>query len=246
MREGRATIKLNTQQVQLLISNSPPEHLAIFLKHLTIKVLARGLCQGSKHHISGSPSSQFTKISPVSTKDLTKARQLADKENTVVTPKRDAPLSRKPTKRKLGEIQPNAVTPSDHTRGNEPPAKKSLLLGGANSILSEEQTNVINLVRAGHNVFFTGSAGTGKSFLLRRIIGMLPPDSTYPTASTGAAACVIGGTTLHSFAGIGTGQHRKTSHTYILYVHVRDVHVRGCGLHNMPWAQNGHPCNVLV
>lgn len=51
-----------------------------------------------------------------------------------------------------------------------------------------------------------GSAGTGKSFLLKRIIATLPPDVTISTASTGVAACHIGGVTLHSFAGIGNGE----------------------------------------
>ena len=63
--------------------------------------------------------------------------------------------------------------------------------------LIPEQMVVINAIRAGNSVFFTGSAGTGKSYLLKRLITMLPPQSTFITASTGAAACHIGGTTLH-------------------------------------------------
>ncbi|KAM6327158.1 ATP-dependent DNA helicase PIF1 [Podargus strigoides] len=72
--------------------------------------------------------------------------------------------------------------------------------------LSAEQEAVLGAVRSGKSIFFTGCAGTGKSFLLKKIVGSLPPKSTYPTASTGVAACHIGGTTLHAFAGIGSGK----------------------------------------
>ncbi|OXG73905.1 ATP-dependent DNA helicase PIF1 [Cryptococcus neoformans MW-RSA36] len=76
--------------------------------------------------------------------------------------------------------------------------------------LSEEQQKVLTLViQQQKNVFFTGSAGTGKSVLLREIIHGLRnkyaknPDAVAVTASTGIAACNIGGVTLHSFGGVG-------------------------------------------
>jgi ATP-dependent DNA helicase PIF1 len=79
--------------------------------------------------------------------------------------------------------------------------------------LSEEQEKVRDLVvNKGKSVFFTGSAGTGKSVLMRTIISDLrkkfirEPDRLAVTASTGLAACNIGGVTLHSFAGIGLGK----------------------------------------
>lgn len=83
----------------------------------------------------------------------------------------------------------------------------------ARVFLSEEQQHVLDLVvESKKSVFFTGSAGTGKSVLLREIIATLrkkyvrEPDRVAVTASTGLAACNIGGVTLHSFAGIGLGK----------------------------------------
>lgn len=79
--------------------------------------------------------------------------------------------------------------------------------------LSDEQSRVLDLVvNNGKSVFFTGSAGTGKSVLMRAIISELKkkyirePDKVAVTASTGLAACNIGGVTLHSFGGIGLGK----------------------------------------
>ena len=76
--------------------------------------------------------------------------------------------------------------------------------------LSEEQNSVIELARLGYNIFYTGSAGTGKSLLLKSLIKALRKQhsegSVAVTASTGLAACNIGGMTLHSFAGIGLGK----------------------------------------
>ncbi|XDG00424.1 hypothetical protein ABKA04_000039 [Annulohypoxylon sp. FPYF3050] len=79
--------------------------------------------------------------------------------------------------------------------------------------LSTEQQHVIELViQKKQSVFFTGPAGTGKSVLMRAIIQELKrkwardPERLSVTASTGLAACNIGGMTLHSFAGIGLGK----------------------------------------
>lgn len=80
-------------------------------------------------------------------------------------------------------------------------------------MLSNEQRKVLDLVVDGQkSVFFTGSAGTGKSVLLREIIRVLrdrhkrETDRVAVTASTGLAACNVGGVTLHSFASIGLGK----------------------------------------
>ncbi|VDM72543.1 unnamed protein product [Strongylus vulgaris] len=52
--------------------------------------------------------------------------------------------------------------------------------------LSDEQRAVVRCVlQSRQNVFFTGSAGTGKSVVLRRIIEMLPAKTTFVTAATG-------------------------------------------------------------
>ncbi|KAI6779024.1 ATP-dependent DNA helicase-like protein [Emericellopsis cladophorae] len=92
--------------------------------------------------------------------------------------------------------------------------------GGAKTTafsLSKEQRNVLDMVvNKGQSVFFTGAAGTGKSVLMRAIIEELKKkyakdtERVAVTASTGLAACNIGGITLHSFSGIGLGKEEPT------------------------------------
>lgn len=68
------------------------------------------------------------------------------------------------------------------------------------------------LLEGNGNVFLTGVAGSGKSFLLNRLcIGK--DRKTHPiVASTGAAAVLVRGVTFHSFFGLGImeGGHQKT------------------------------------
>lgn len=106
-------------------------------------------------------------------------------------------------------IKTNEVTPE----GLKEAVAKKRKINISRIFLSEEQQHVLSLV-VDHkrSVFFTGSAGTGKSVLLREIISALrrkyirETDRVAVTASTGLAACNVGGVTLHSFAGIGLGK----------------------------------------
>lgn len=90
---------------------------------------------------------------------------------------------------------------------------KSLAQRLPETFLSDEQRAVVKAVMdEGKSVFFTGSAGTGKSVLMRAIIAQLrhkyrtEPDRVAITASTGLASCILEGQTLHSWAGIGLGK----------------------------------------
>ncbi len=75
------------------------------------------------------------------------------------------------------------------------------------NLLNEEQKYALKCVSEGKNILLTGSAGTGKSYTIKYIIEYLNnANKKYAiTASTGTAAVIIGGQTLHSFLGLGLG-----------------------------------------
>ena len=65
----------------------------------------------------------------------------------------------------------------------------------------KQYKRIKDLIEQGKNVFITGGAGTGKSFILQKL-KQIYKDDFYLTAFTGIAAANIGGVTLHSFCGI--------------------------------------------
>ena len=69
--------------------------------------------------------------------------------------------------------------------------------------LMPEQQRVIDKVMSGENVFFTGSAGTGKSTIMRHLIRVLKSKGKKVDiiAPTGRAALAVGGTTDFIYAG---------------------------------------------
>lgn len=67
------------------------------------------------------------------------------------------------------------------------------------------QGEALEILKMGHNVFLTGPAGSGKTFVLNKYVKYLrQKGAKYGiTASTGIAATHIGGVTIHSWSGLG-------------------------------------------
>ncbi|GAB0174292.1 MAG: AAA family ATPase [Candidatus Altimarinota bacterium] len=67
------------------------------------------------------------------------------------------------------------------------------------------QEEVFDILTMGYNVFLTGAAGSGKTFLVNRFIRHCHEHGigVAVTASTGIAATHIGGMTIHSWSGMG-------------------------------------------
>ena len=67
------------------------------------------------------------------------------------------------------------------------------------------QNSTLNILKTGNNVFITGSAGTGKTYLLNQYIFYLKSRKIIPTvvAPTGIAASHLQGQTIHSFFSLG-------------------------------------------
>ena len=80
----------------------------------------------------------------------------------------------------------------------------------ATDLGAEQAAAAARAIQSGENLFITGAAGCGKSYLMRYIIQEVKKlrgeRAVAVTAPTGIAAVNIGGVTIHSFAGIGLGR----------------------------------------
>lgn len=63
--------------------------------------------------------------------------------------------------------------------------------------LTADQRRALSVLESGHNVFLSGEAGTGKSFVLNEYIKRNNSKNVIVCAPTGIAAINIGGSTLH-------------------------------------------------
>lgn len=222
VKEGKLTINFKDSRTKLFLSNAPPHLMIVFLKTLAAK-LAKQKSQAKvslRTKLSSELGNVTESVSPVTVKDVENMRLNEAGGKGLLkcrgyTPKMASPLTAgKALKRKRiveeGKENLNASCASPRLSTGPTPKRQASLSSRrprerAAHVMTNEQKYVLDAVTSGKNVFFTGGAGTGKSFLVNKIIGILPPDTTFVTASTGVAAYQIGGTTLHSFAGIGSG-----------------------------------------
>lgn len=194
MSEGKASIKFNQDRCMLFLSNAPPGLLMNFLRTLFVKMTSNGdnpnnpnndkLKKNIRAHMLSEQPSKFEDISPVTNAEIARAQKLAGvSKSSTTTPS-------PPNKKRRFE----RVAPGDEQKGqpNKKVFQPSPLSLEPAAKLNDEQNQVLKACLDGKNIFFTGSAGTGKSFLLKKIISVLPPDGTIATASTGVAACLIG------------------------------------------------------
>ncbi|XP_065662968.1 ATP-dependent DNA helicase PIF1-like [Hydra vulgaris] len=73
-------------------------------------------------------------------------------------------------------------------------------------MLSLQQQKALQWLDKGKNFFITGGAGCGKSYIVKEIAQSIQIYKTiHITASTGKAAHLLNGVTIHAFAGIETG-----------------------------------------
>lgn len=92
--------------------------------------------------------------------------------------------------------------------------------------LNSKQKVALDLLSKGYNVFLTGPGGTGKSTIIKIFKEQcdLNQIKIALTSTTGVSALLIGGTTTHTFAGIGIGEdtvdnliNRVMSNKFVVY-----------------------------
>ena len=70
--------------------------------------------------------------------------------------------------------------------------------------LNQKQTDAIIAIKNGKNVFLTGPAGSGKSYVINQVRKIYGKRASI-TSTTGISAIQLSGKTIHSWAGIGLG-----------------------------------------
>lgn len=73
--------------------------------------------------------------------------------------------------------------------------------------MNSEQQRAFDLIKQGNNILLLGQGGSGKSFCIKEVSKWSKQSNINIgiTATTGSASILVGGSTVHSFLGIGIG-----------------------------------------
>ncbi|KAF1769571.1 hypothetical protein GCK72_001388 [Caenorhabditis remanei] len=225
---GKCTVEIPSLSLMFQMFNCAPRKLNVFMKSLQAKLDIMKMDNQSLSALPkqfSRPPVVFNVLSPLSVGEMRRVKKMREPSSLVTNPLTDnSKLSTSTTpkrrnssmnlaeglqtriiNRSIGLKRMTSFARDDREKAEVLTSLKPLK--DAPSIaeriqLSDEQKSVVRcVINSRSSVFFTGSAGTGKSVILRRIIEMLPAGNTYITAATGVAASQIGGITLHAFCG---------------------------------------------
>ncbi|WAR24736.1 PIF1-like protein [Mya arenaria] len=174
-KDGKATIKLPNESAQVMISNCAPDQLIMFLKTMTTKLEClrkKGFVSDRLKWKSDLPRT-FDEISPLTLRDLKEANEVKVKAAERLedfTPKgkrkrmaSDEKENMQPTGAKMAR---KLITTTDEKGAIGLRDSSRLLAAIENPVkLNKEQNAVLEAVRSGRNIFFTGSVGSGQGSL---------------------------------------------------------------------------------
>lgn len=96
-----------------------------------------------------------------------------------------------------------------------------------------KQSTALDILKTGQNVFLTGQAGAGKTYILNQYIDYLRARGIHVaiTASTGIAATHMNGMTIHAWSGMGikdsfeAGDFKRLKSRQVVYERIKDAKV---------------------
>lgn len=193
LSDGKLTIILPEYPCALLISNSSGDTLNVFL-HKIYGILARDT---SQLPIKAERSDAKKKYSGIA---------CSPQKSKIASPTTSSPQKSKPKISSSPLIKKKCSISIKAVQNNQSCTKQLCMAPRDDQFPTSQHKRISEACATGFNVFFTGGAGTGKSTLLSSIIEDLArlygKERVFVTATTGLAACAVGGTTIHQFAGI--------------------------------------------
>lgn len=178
----------------------------------------RGLLSMSGRHPALERGSDGTPFAKFDKEALGRYRKAVDAENERLDQERHAKAAI------IREFEEARRSPPVTNQAAAPPKVTEVSLD-PEPVLKPEQQRVVDMILQGHNVFYTGSAGCGKSTILKAFVKQLSlrGKRVKIVAPTNLAALNVGGVTTWSFAGWTPDSMKKSLDTLMKSSHGKEV-----------------------